>query len=77
MGEGCGAPAFSDPQPSVLDGNKRAGWNAVWTFTEANAIGRLAAGFDVHAAEQLMLDVASGVLEDLALISACLRTFSG
>jgi death on curing protein len=60
-----------------VDGNKRAGWNAAWTFIEANAIGRLAADFDVHAAEQLMLDVASGVMDDLTLISAGLRTFSG
>lgn len=60
-----------------VDGNKRAGWNAAWTFVEANAIGRLAADFDVHAAEQLVLDVATGVLEDLLLISAGLRTFSG
>ena len=62
--------------PSV-DGYKRAGWNAAWTFIEANAIGRLAADFDVQAAEQLVLDVATGALEDLSLISAGLRTFSG
>jgi death on curing protein len=60
-----------------VDGNKRAAWNAAWTFIEANAIGRLAADFDVPAAEQLMLDVASGVLDDLRLISAAVRTFSG
>jgi death on curing protein len=60
-----------------VDGNKRAGWNAAWTFIEANSIGRLAADFDVPAAEQLMLDVSSGVLDDLRFISAALRTFSG
>jgi death on curing protein len=60
-----------------VDGNKRAGWNAAWTFIEADAIGRLAADFDVQAAEQLMLDVASGVLDDLTLISVGLQTFSG
>ena len=60
-----------------VDGNKRAGWNAAWTFIEANAIGRLAADFDVYAAEQLVLDVATGALEDLSLISAGLQTFSG
>jgi death-on-curing protein len=62
---------------AFVDGNKRVGWNAAWTFIEANAIGRLAADFDVHAAEQLMLDVASGVMDDLTLISAGLGTFSG
>jgi len=60
-----------------LDGNKRAGWNAAWTFIEANAIGRLAGDFDVDAAERLMLDVASGDLDDLTLISARLQAFSG
>lgn len=60
-----------------LDGNKRAGWNAAWTFIEANAIGRLASDFDVDAAERLMLDVASGDLDDLAAISAGLQAFSG
>ena len=59
-----------------VDGNKRAGWNAAWTFIEANAIGRLARDFDVDAAERLMLDVASGDLDDLTLISAGLQTFS-
>ena len=60
-----------------LDGNKRAGWNAAWTFIEANAIGRLAGDFDVDAAERLMLDVASGDLDDLTVISAGLQAFSG
>ena len=60
-----------------LDGNKRAGWNAAWTFIEANAIGRLANDFDVDAAERLMLDVASGDLDDLAVISTGLQAFSG
>ena len=60
-----------------VDGNKRAGWNAAWTFIEANGIGRLATDFDVHAAEHLVLDVASDALEDPSLISVGLRTFSG
>jgi prophage maintenance system killer protein len=42
--------------------NKRAGQDATSTFIE-NAIGRLTVDFEVHAAEQLMLDVASGVLD--------------
>lgn len=59
-----------------VDGNKRAGWNSAWTFVEANAIGRLRGDFDVDAAEQLTLKVASGVLEDLTVIAAGLRGFS-
>lgn len=59
-----------------VDGNKRAGWNSAWTFIEANAIGRLRGDFDVDAAEQLTLKVASGVLDDLTVIAAGLRGFS-
>jgi len=59
-----------------VDGNKRAGWNAAWTFIEVNAIGRLAEGFDVDAAEQLVLAVASGAMDDLALISTGLQAFA-
>ncbi len=59
-----------------VDGNKRAGWNAAWTFIEANAIGRLATGFDVDEAERFTLDVASGVMGDLTLIAAGLQSFS-
>jgi death on curing protein len=61
-----------------VDGNKRAGWNAHMDLHRGQrAIGRLAADSDVHAAEQLMLHVASGVLEDLTFISVGFRTFSG
>lgn len=60
-----------------VDGNKRAGWNAAWTFIEINAIGRLAPDFDIDVAEQLVLDVASGVLNDLSVIAAGLQGFSG
>ena len=59
-----------------VDGNKRAGWNSAWTFIEVNEIGRLAGDFDVDAAERLMLDVASGDLDDLTLVATDLRTFS-
>jgi death-on-curing protein len=59
-----------------LDGNKRAGWNAAWTFIEANAIGRLEGDFDVDAAERLILDVASGDQDDLNIISARFQAFS-
>ncbi len=60
-----------------VDGNKRAGWNSVWTFIEVNGIGRLAGDFDVDAAEQLVLAVASGALDDLTVICDSLRRFSG
>ena len=60
-----------------VDGNKRAGWNSAWTFIEVNAIGRLAEDFDVDAAEQFVLAVASGAMDDLGLISAGLQAFSG
>lgn len=43
-----------------VDENKRAGWNAAWTFLEANGVGTLAAGFDVDAAEGMVLGVAAG-----------------
>ena len=60
-----------------VDGNKRAGWNSAWTFIEVNGIGRLSMDFDVDAAEQLVLAVASGALDDLTVISDSLRGFSG
>jgi len=59
-----------------VDGNKRAGWNSAWTFIEVNAIGRLAGDFDVDAAEQFVLAVASGAMDDLTLITAGLQAFS-
>lgn len=59
-----------------VDGNKRAGWNAAWTFIEANGLGRLAVDFDVDAAEQLVLQVASGHLDDLGQIADSLGSFS-
>jgi len=63
--------------PPFVDGNKRAGWNSAWTFIEVNGIGRLSGDFDVDAAEQLVLAVASGALDDLTVISDSLRGFSG
>ena len=60
-----------------VDGSRRAGWNAAWTFIEANAIGRLSTGCDVDAAERFTLDVASGVTADLTLIAAGLQSISG
>jgi death on curing protein len=85
-----GEEAYPDPwvQASALlhslirndpfvDGNKRSGWNSAWTFIEVNEIGRLSADFDVDAAERLVLAVASGAIDELALISAALHGFSG
>jgi death on curing protein len=60
-----------------MDGNKRAGWNSAWTFIEVNEIGRLSGDFDVDTAERLVLAVASGILDDLTLISTALQGFSG
>jgi death-on-curing protein len=62
---------------AFVDGNKRAGWGAAWTFIEINAIGRLADGFDVDAAEQLVMSVTTGDVEDLFVIADFLRTFGG
>ena len=64
------------PNHPFVDGNKRAGWNSAWTFIEVNRIGRLSGDFDVDAAEQLVLAVASGALDDLTVISDSLRGFS-
>ena len=59
-----------------VDGNKRAGWNSAWTFIEVGEIGRLSDDFDVDAAERFVLNVASGAMDDLALISVSLHGFS-
>src|SRR5690625_2582131 len=56
-----------------VDGNKRAGWNAAWTFLEVNSVARLAADFDVDAAEALMLAVAGGHLADVGEIATRLE----
>jgi hypothetical protein len=48
-----------------------------WTFIEVNEIGRLSGDFDVDTAERLVLAVASGILDDLTLISTALQGFSG
>jgi len=60
-----------------VDGNKRAGWNSAWTFIEVNGIGRLSGDFDLDAAEQLVMAVASGALDDLTSISDALRGCAG
>lgn len=59
-----------------VDGNKRAGWNAAWTFLEVNEIARLAADFSVDEAEELVLGVASGVVSDVDEIAWALQNFA-
>ncbi|MDF8264768.1 type II toxin-antitoxin system death-on-curing family toxin [Luteipulveratus flavus] len=59
-----------------VDGNKRAGWNTAWTFIEVNGIGELDPDFDVDAAEQLVLAVATGRTEDVEQIARVLRGFA-
>ncbi len=59
-----------------VDGNKRAGWNAAWTFLEVDEVGRLDAEFSVDEAEKLVLQVADGTLSDVSEIAAGLRRFA-
>lgn len=59
-----------------IDGNKRAGWNAAWTFLEVNDVAVLASGFDVDEAETLFLGVASGTVDDVTEIAHRLRAFA-
>lgn len=59
-----------------VDGNKRAGWNAAWTFLEANGVGTLAAGFDVDAAEEMVVAVAAGNEDDVIVIGTTMRSFA-
>jgi death-on-curing protein len=61
---------------AFVDGNKRAGWGAAWTFLEVDGIGRLADNFDVDAAEQLVLDVATGSMDELSRIAGRLYAFT-
>ena len=61
---------------AFVDGNKRAGWGAAWVFIEVNEVGRLADDFDVDAAEKFVLDVATGSMDDLAVIAARLHLFT-
>lgn len=59
-----------------VDGNKRAGWNAAWTFIEINKAAQLAEDFDVDAAERMVLDVAEGKLDEIATIAKSLESFA-
>jgi death on curing protein len=55
----------------LLDGNKRLGWVAMRTFLELNGFPPLYA--DVDEAERFVLDVASGVVDDVSEIAKLLR----
>lgn len=58
----------------LLDGNKRLGWVAIRTFLELNGVPRLRA--DIDEAERLVLDIASGDVDDVAEIAKRLRTLA-
>lgn len=58
---------------ALVDGNKRTAWAAAWVFLGVNGQ-ELPAGFDVAAAEGLVLGVARGLVE-LSEIAARLRGF--
>lgn len=45
-----------------IDGNKRTAWVAAWTFLGINGH-VLVPGYDVDAAERLVLDVATGLMD--------------
>jgi death-on-curing protein len=59
----------------LLDGNKRLGWVAMRVFLELN--GEKALRPDVDAAERFVLDIASGVLDDVPEIVKRLRALAG
>lgn len=58
----------------LIDGNKRLGWVAMRTFLELNGHPPLHA--DVDEAEQFVLALASGELDDVAEIARRLRAFA-
>jgi death on curing protein len=60
---------------ALLDGNKRLGWVAMRVFLELNGEPPLRP--DVDAAEQFVLDIAAGVLDDVAEIVKRLRALAG
>jgi death on curing protein len=58
----------------LLDGNKRLGWVAMRTFLELNEVPPLRA--DVDQAERLVLDIASGELDEVTEIAKRLRALA-
>jgi death-on-curing protein len=58
----------------LVDGNKRAAWNCTATFLELNGA-PLITPVDEERAEQFVLDVAAGKLDDVGEIADALRTF--
>jgi death on curing protein len=61
---------------ALVDGNKRTAWAATWTFLGINGV-ELAAGFDVDAAEEFVLNVATGSQTMIEDIAADLARFVG
>ncbi len=59
----------------LVDGNKRTAWAAAWTLLTINGV-ELDPDFDVDAAEQLVLDVATGTQQSIAQIAEVLATFA-
>ncbi|MGH3643671.1 MAG: type II toxin-antitoxin system death-on-curing family toxin [Myxococcota bacterium] len=60
---------------ALVDGNKRTAWAATWTFLGINDV-ELAAGFDVDAAEEFVLGVATGTESSIGAIAADLARFA-
>jgi death-on-curing protein len=56
---------------ALVDGNKRTAWAAAWTFLTINGI-ELCPGFDIDAAELLVLDVATGSEDSVEAIAEAL-----
>ena len=59
----------------LVDGNKRTAWAAAWTLLTINGV-ELDPQFDVDAAEQLVLDVATGAQQSIEEIATALATFA-
>jgi death-on-curing protein len=60
---------------AFVDGNKRTAWAATWTFLGVNDV-ELAARFDVDAAEEFVLDVATGAEATIGAIAEDLARFA-
>ena len=57
---------------ALLDGDKRLGWVAMRAFLELNGVPPLRP--EVDAAEAFVLDIATGVLDDVTDIAKRLRS---
>jgi death-on-curing protein len=56
----------------LVDGNKRTAWMCTVVFLDANGVGF--EDVDQDRAYELVIDVASGKLDDVTLIADCLRS---